>query len=155
MRSHVTEAVSGTAVAATSAAAQRARRPKPRKLGLDDELRGVVVEKLKLLWSPEQIASWLRDTNPHDRSKWISHETIYVSLFTQLTGLEGLTRCLRTGRPRRRPWRRGRLERRGKNPNMTLIDQRPAEVADRVAPGHWEGDLDHGSRSSTSDRHDR
>ena len=129
------------ATAAAAAALARARRPKLRKLELDDELRAVVVEKLTLLWSPEQIAGWLRDSHPDDPSKWISHETIYVSLFTQVTGLLGLTRCLRSGRPRRRPWRRGRGERRGKNPNMTLIDQRPAEVADRVAPGHWEGDL--------------
>jgi transposase, IS30 family len=129
------------ATSASSTAVERARRPKCRKLELDDELRAIVVDKLTLLWSPEQIAGWLRDTHPDDSSKWISHETIYVSLFTQLSGMTGLTRCLRTGRPRRRPWRRRRAERRGKNPNMTLIDQRPAEAADRASPGHWEGDL--------------
>jgi IS30 family transposase len=118
------------ATKAATAAIDRSRRPKPRKLDTDIELRAVVVEKPTLLWSPEQIAGWLRDTHPQDRSKWVSHETIYVSLFTQVNGLEGLTRCLRSGRSRRRPWRRPRRERRGKNPNMTLIDQRPDEVTD-------------------------
>ena len=52
-----------------------------------------------------------------------------------------LTACLRTGRALRVP--RARTRKRGKSfitPEI-MISQRPAEVADRAVPGHWEGDL--------------
>jgi len=71
----------------------------------------------------------------------VSHETIYQSLFIQARGalrLE-LARYLRTGRTHRR--RRRPAEGRGHLLDMVLISARPAEVADRAVPGHWEGDL--------------
>ena len=70
----------------------------------------------------------------------MSHETIYQSLFVQGRGAlrAELTRCLRTGRARRRPWNRVRG---GEISDMVLLSERPAEVEDRAVPGHWEGDL--------------
>ena len=80
----------------------------------------------------------------------MSHETIYQSLFVQGRGAlrRELTRCLRTGRAQRRP--RGRIKGSGELKNMVLLSERPAEVADRAVPGHWEGDLvlGKGSRSA-------
>jgi IS30 family transposase len=80
----------------------------------------------------------------------ISHEAIYQALYIQGRGAlrRELTACLRTGRALRVP--RERSRRRGKSfvvPEI-LISERPAEVADRAVPGHWEGDLILGLRSS-------
>jgi len=73
----------------------------------------------------------------------ISHETIYASLYVQSRGAlrRELTACLRTGRALRVP--RARTQGRGKKfvTDEVKISERPAEVADRAVPGHWEGDL--------------
>jgi len=50
-------------------------------------------------------------------------------------------KALRTGRRRRKPHRHPDSRRPQPLVDMTMIDARPAEVADRSVPGHWEGDL--------------
>jgi transposase, IS30 family len=129
------------AVAADGAAYRRALRPKPSKLAENRRLRRRVEELLEERWSPEQIAARLRREFPHDPGMQVSHETIYRSLFVQARGAlrKDLTRCLRTGRTRRRIG--GPARPRGQLRDMVLISERPAEVADRAIPGHWEGDL--------------
>jgi transposase, IS30 family len=124
-------------------ACDRARRPKTAKLAGNDRLRAQVEQWLVgELWSPAQIAAQLRIEFPDDPMMWVSAETIYQSLYVQGRGAlrKELAVCLRTGRAKRR--NRSRLEeRRGKIPDMVMISERPAEVADRAVPGHWEGDL--------------
>jgi IS30 family transposase len=118
-----------------------ARRPKPTKIGASPVLCARVVADLERLWSPQQIARRLRDEHPENPEMWVSHETIYKSLYVQGRGelRRELARCLRTGRAQRR--RPGRSDTRGRITDMVLISERPAEVADRAVPGHWEGDL--------------
>jgi len=101
-------------------------------------------------WSPEQIARRLPVDFPDDATMRISHEAIYQALFVQGRGVlrRELTACLRTGRALRMP--RARTRRRGKpflSPEI-MISQRPAAIADRAVPGHWEGDLILGLGSS-------
>ncbi|HUR22783.1 MAG TPA: IS30 family transposase [Acidimicrobiales bacterium] len=122
-------------------AAERARRPKPTRLSVRPALCDRVVADLERLWSPEQIARRLRAEFSHDPEMWVSHETIYKSIYVQGRGelRRELAACLRTGRAKRRP--QGRLEKRGRIPNMVMISERPAEAKDRAVPGHWEGDL--------------
>jgi IS30 family transposase len=94
-------------------------------------------------WSPEQIANRLKVDFPEDESMRVSHEAIYQALYVQGRGAlrRDLTACLRTGRALRVPQARTRA--RGKRfvTDQVLISARPAEVADRAVPGHWEGDL--------------
>jgi transposase, IS30 family len=128
-------------VAAQRAAMVAARRPKATKLGANPVLCRRVIADLELLWSPQQIAGRLAGEFGDDESMRISHETIYKSLYLQGRGelRRELARCLRTGRAARKP--QGRVEKRGQIVGKVMISERPAEVADRAVPGHWEGDL--------------
>jgi IS30 family transposase len=119
-----------------------AARPKVAKLADHPRLRQEVQDRLELEHSPEQIAARLRVEFPDEPEMWVSHETIYQSLYVQARGAlrRDLTVRLRTGRALRKPRRRSG-ERRGRIPGMVNISQRPAEVEHRAVPGHWEGDL--------------
>jgi IS30 family transposase len=122
----------GTAVAGPAVKAWKGRN-KPRRQD----------RRWAKAWSPEQISARLRVDFPDDPDMRISHEAIYQSLFVQGRGAlaRELTACLRTGRALRVP--RARVGARGKGfiSKEVMISQRPAEVADRAVPGHWEGDL--------------
>ena len=101
-------------------------------------------------WSPEQIARRLRLDFPEDETMRISHEAIYQALYIQGRGAlrRELTACLRTGRALRVPRERTRGSGRTFISSEIMISERPAEVADRAVPGHWEGDLILGLGSS-------
>ena len=135
---------------ADRAALVRARRPKACKLAANPALRLVVEDKLAGWWSPQQIAGWLRETHPSDPEMWVSHETIYLSLFVQGRGAlrHELTACLRTHRAIRRPKTKQKPSGKGQIVDPVMISQRPAEAADRAVPGHWEGDLVMGKRQT-------
>ncbi len=115
-------------------------RPKPRKLA-SPQLATQVTRWLKKWWSPKEISQRLRLEYPDDPMMWVSHETIYKTLFVQGRGelRRELTRCLRSGRAQPRP--QGRIEKRGHIPGMVMISERPQEIEDRAIPGHWECDL--------------
>src|SRR5947199_10181392 len=122
----------------------RARRPKYCKLANNPRLRQAVAGKLRLDWSPEQIAGWLKRTHPEDGCNQVSHETIYRSLFVQTRGVlnKDLLRHLRSKRSmhRSRP-ADPNGDRRGHIQDIVSIRKRPATVEDRSVPGHWAGDL--------------
>jgi IS30 family transposase len=126
-----------------------ARRPKATKLEQRPALAAQVEEWLLELWSPEEIAHRLRQEFGDDPMMQVSHETIYQSLYVQGRGAlrAELHKCLRSGRAQRRP-PKGRDQRR-KISDMVMISARPAEVADRAVPGHWEGDLIKGKGNHT------
>ena len=123
-------------------AAENARRPKAAKLVANRRLAAEVDAGLVCRWSPEQIARRLRVLFPDQPEMWVSHETIYQSLFVQGRGAlrKELTTSLRSGRTMRRP-RRQVGQRPARIKDMVMISERPAEIEDRAVPGHWEGDL--------------
>jgi IS30 family transposase len=130
---------------------ESALRPKKCLLALHPRLREVVTSKLILDWSPQQISGWRKTEYPKDEGMRVSHETIYRSLFIQGRGVlkKELLDHLRTKRRMRRS-QHSRIfkDSRGQIPDAISIRERPAEVADRAVPGHWEGDLRSGSRNS-------
>jgi len=125
-----------------------ARRPKPAKLVTCPRLAREVEQLLEERFSPRQISHWLARSHPSDPERRVSHETIYQSLYVQGRGAlrAELHQALRSGRAIRRPQARSALKRKSRIPDMVLISERPAEVADRAVPGHWEGDLILGSK---------
>ena len=108
--------------------------------------------KLADLWSPHQISGWLAAQYPNDPEMRVSHETIYQSLFVQSRGAlrKELHSCLRTGRAMHRAKAYTKVGvGQGQIRNMVMISERPAEVADRAVPGHWEGDLIFGKKMTS------
>jgi IS30 family transposase len=139
------------AAEADLAAWESARRPKFCLLAQNQDLQRIVAVKLKQDWAPQQIAGWLKDEYPKNPELWVSHETIYRSLFVQARGalkkeLIGHLRSKRRIRRSRHATHRGGG--RGEIIDAVSIRQRPAEIEDRAIPGHWEGDLVEGSKGT-------
>jgi IS30 family transposase len=130
--------------AADQRAWDRALRPKPCHLAKHPQLAKLVAQKLRLEWSPQQIAGWLAREYGDAKSMRVSHETIYKSLFIQARGVlkKQLTAHLRRGRTLRRSRQYANTgPGRGQIPEAVSISERPAQAEDRAVPGHWEGDL--------------
>jgi IS30 family transposase len=139
------------AVKADRQAWDRACRPKQCKLAGNKSLQRKVEAKLRLIWSPQQIAGWLKREYPGEEGHQVSHETIYRSLFIQARGVfkKELQLTLRSKRTIRRA-QKSSLKGAGLGsiPGAVSIRERPASVEDRAVPGHWEGDLIEGSNKS-------
>ncbi|MCY1684030.1 IS30 family transposase [Kocuria sp. SL71] len=139
------------AAAADRRAWENARRPKPCKLEVHDDLRIIVREKLMGDWSPQQIAAWLRENPVAARGVRISHETIYRTLYigARLALPSSLKGHLRSGRGMRASRKARRTgQGRGQLRNMVSIHDRPEQIETRTEVGHWEGDLVMGRRPS-------
>lgn len=131
-----------------SKAERRSRRNsskrKKGKYKLDNnvKLKKYVYAKLRIEWSPEQIAKTLKKVYSGDMNMNISPETIYTHIYVLPRGSlkKELLLCLRQNRKRRHKQRRGAKAKRSLE-DMLSIEERPKEVEDRTIPGHWEGDL--------------
>ena len=102
------------------------------------EIRDYVETKLKLDWSPDQIAGRLKIDHP---SLSISHESIYQYIYDKATAnREELIQNLRRAHKKRHKKGLYRRTKKTKIPNRVPIEQKPAFVDDRLEQGHWESD---------------
>jgi IS30 family transposase len=143
----------GTRYRATEAdhqAWRAARRPKTRRLVAHRPLREAVLAKLRADWSPQQITAWLVTTYPEDATMRLSHEALYQTLYVQARGAlkKELISHLRRQQPLRRSLASRAAPHQGQILGAVSIAERPASVADRAVPGHWEGDLLIGNQRS-------
>lgn len=125
-------------------AAASSRQKGKSKIAKDNRMREYVLERLNEEWSPQEISERIKMDYPIDMTMRISHEAIYRYIYVLPRGelKQTLIKALRQGRKYRRKQKKGKSEEtRGKIANMLSIEERPAEVADRSVPGHWEGDL--------------
>ncbi len=129
----------------------RKKQARQKKLETNPVLREYVHEQLREKWSPEEIAKRIVLAYPKDTTMRISHETIYQHLYCLPKGSlkKELMKGLRQERKMRQPrkyahYRRQRIQ------DIISISERPAEVEDRIVPGHWEGDLIMGSKKSNT-----
>jgi len=140
------------AAIAHSRACRRAHmRSKKRKLDTNERLRQFVFEHLDKRWSPEQIAKRLKVLYPLDTSMRISHESIYSYLYVWPRGelRKVILKCLRRRHKYRRQYGKVRNHHRAIQ-DFISIEERPKEVADRIVPGHWEGDLVMGHNNASA-----
>jgi IS30 family transposase len=124
---------------------QKKKQGRKSKIDHNPKLKKVVMEKLREKWSPMQIASTLKTDYASDTTMQVSHETIYSYAYVLPRGSlkKELLACLRQERKyRQKRSKKGNPEeKRGKIADMLSIEERPQEVANRIIPGHWEGDL--------------
>ncbi len=140
------------AVDADNRAKRMAKRPKLGTLELNAELHQLVMSKLELKWSPEQISGWLRVKYSRSKRMQVSHETIYKAIYVRGKGIihHSFTQHLR----RNRPMRHSRYHRRSGDRSFTSIvngvsiHDRSKNIDHRKSLGHWEGDLVSGSHNT-------
>jgi len=110
----------------------------------DKRLKAFIIRKLKLYWSPEQIAGRLRlETG----KTIVCHETIYRFVYRQAPWLIAYLRHQKNKYRKRH----GSIKRmiRARKMDKRRIDCRPAIVETRQRIGDWEGDIVVGGEKRT------
>ena len=121
------------------------------KIGTYGRLKFYVYKSLLTGWSPEQIAGRIKLDYPNDPVMSISHEAIYMHIYShrQASLNRKLISLLPYHNTRRRRLK-GSQKRRIRILDQVSIDERPKHVETRQEIGHWEGDLMIGVRQSSA-----
>lgn len=140
------------AVDANNRAWRMSKRPKLCLLASNEELRHLVIEKLDLKWSPEQISGWLKTAMSRRKSMQISAETIYKTIYFR--NRAALSHLMAKHLRRKHSLRHSKQHsRRGDRGTINIVNgvsihERPKHVNARRHLGHWEGDLVTGSQNT-------
>jgi IS30 family transposase len=109
------------AVDADNRAKRMAKGPKLGVLQRYPELKQIVIDKLELKWSPEQISSWLSVEYSRRKKMQVSHETIYKSLYVRSKNI--LDHSLSEHLRRKRPMRHSRFHsRKGHRGSINIVN---------------------------------
>ncbi len=124
-------------------AAERRARPRTRRVDRDPVLAGFVQDKFEQRWSPEQISQALSVQFVGQPDRQLVPESLYRAVYDRGCALtRDCDAVLRTRRRRRIPDRQANARRTNALPApMTMVSERPESAADRLEPGHWEGDF--------------
>lgn len=122
-----------------------ARRWRGSRMARQPILCRLVLDRLAMGWSPEQVAGRL--TQEHSSMR-ISHESIYRFIHAQIARTKDYSwrHYLPRGQSKRGPRRRSRQPL-AHIKDRVSIEQRPAHVQNRRRFGHWEADLLHPRKS--------
>jgi transposase, IS30 family len=130
------DGVYGSIKAHQAAAARQRHSHQKYLLRRHPTLRDLVLEKLKLGWSPQQISGRLKKEireGVRPKKEYVNHESSYQFLYDPAQQDEKLWAYLPRSHRKRSRWL-GRRSRSVQIPNRVSIRHRPAEF------GHWEGD---------------
>jgi transposase, IS30 family len=115
--------------------ARQRRSEAARPTKMTPGMLAVIESKLRIEWSPEQIAGWLWK----DQEQLISHESIYLHIWRdKQAGGDLYTHLRQQGKPYDK--RRHGKSTRGQIKGRVSIDDRPAIVDERSRIGDWEID---------------
>ena len=122
--------------------AKRKRNCGPKHILENPDIRDYVIERLKLKWTPEQIAGRAKEVDKTPFS--FSYNTIYRAIDSGV-----LPKQLRKAmRFKSKNKKRNIGDKRGKIADTVNINQRPPGANNRTRYGHWESDTIHGKRST-------
>jgi IS30 family transposase len=140
------------AIEADNRAKRMAKRPRLGMLQRYPELKQIVIDKLELKWSPEQISGWLSVEYSRRKKRQVSHETIYKSLYVRSKNI--LEHSLSEHLRRKRPMCHSRFHtRKGHRGSINIvngvsINERSKYIDNRLSLGRWEGDFVSGSKNT-------
>ena len=112
------------------------------KIVRNRELWDYVEEKLKLDWSPEEIAGRIKYVDRH--ITYASYQAVYKFIYSVYG--RRLERCLRYKGKKRKPKGRGKVT---QLENRVFIEKRPKIADKRKRFGDWEGDFIVSGKSGT------